>query len=382
MMEVSVRRFTFCILAIIIIVLLFWQLLYLIMREEDVRKVNLKFSEPKVILLYEVPKWMETVYVEKLDVDADCVITVNKNYFSDIKKYDALVFSGQENWTVNEVFPAERSPYQYYIFADLECPFLSRHKFLNVSTEIYNLTMTYRRDSDIYWPYGFISNQDVSYISDPQAPIWKSPIFEDDFNSEVIHKVKKKKKLAAWFVSNCYATSGRKKLAEVMKKHMDIDIYGKCGTLRCDRSNEGDCYRLVEERYYFYLSFENSLCNDYITEKVFNVMQFYIVPVVYGGANYSNHLPPHSYINANDFESATKLATYLKNLTTNIDDYMKYFWWKKHYKVTSHKTYNNLCRKLHEFSPEESGQLRRSYENMNSWFVDGQCTTKPKIQMK
>ncbi|XP_055715854.1 alpha-(1,3)-fucosyltransferase C-like [Phlebotomus papatasi] len=323
---------------------------------------------------------MERIPVTNLDVD--CVITADKNYFSDIKKYDALVFSGSDNWSVNEVFPTERSPYQYYVFADLESPFFTKHKFLNISAEIYNLTMTYRRDSDIYWPYGFISDKHVSYISDLQAPIWKLPSFENDFNTELYHKVRTKTKIAAWFVSNCNATSGRNDLVEVMKTHIDIDIYGKCGTLQCDKNNQSDCYKLVEERYYFYLSFENSLCKDYLTEKVFDIMKYYIVPVVYGGANYSNYLPSHSYINANDFESATKLAIYLKNIVANIGDYNKYFWWKKHYKyVSTQKTYNNLCKKLHESSPDKFGQFIRSYENMNSWLVDGQCTTEPKIQM-
>lgn len=232
MMEVSVRRFTFCCLAIIVL-LLFWQLSYLITREENISKLNLKISEPKVILLYEVPDWMKRIPVRKLDVD--CVVTADKNYFSDIKKYDALVFSGSDNWSVNDVFPAERSPYQYYVFADLESPFFTKHTFLNISAEIYNLTMTYRRDSDIYWPYGFISDKELSYISDLQAPIWKSPLFEDDFNSDnsdIYQKVRKKTKIAAWFVSNCNPASGRKDLVDVMQKHMDIDIYGKCGTFR------------------------------------------------------------------------------------------------------------------------------------------------------
>lgn len=37
-----------------------------------------------------------------------------------------------------------------------------------------------------------------------------------------------------------------------------------------------------------------------------------IIPVVYGGANYSHIAPHHSYINALDFTSPEELAQYLK----------------------------------------------------------------------
>jgi hypothetical protein len=31
-------------------------------------------------------------------------------------------------------------------------------------------------------------------------------------------------------------------------------------------------------------SFENSVCDDYVTEKLFKILPFDVVPIVYGGA--------------------------------------------------------------------------------------------------
>ena len=70
-------------------------------------------------------------------------------------------------------------------------------------------------------------------------------------------------------------------------------------------------------KFYFYLAFENSICNDYVTEKFFRGLQVTIsnqespcekqdiqapvVPIVLGGANYSALAPNHSFIHVNDF---------------------------------------------------------------------------------
>lgn len=60
---------------------------------------------------------------------------------------------------------------------------------------------------------------------------------------------------------------------------------------------------MLERDYKFYLSFENSICRDYVTEKFYNALLFKTVPIVYGGANYSAVAPKGSYINVRDFPS-------------------------------------------------------------------------------
>ena len=74
-------------------------------------------------------------------------------------------------------------------------------------------------------------------------------------------------------------------------------------------------------KFYFYLAFENSICNDYVTEKFFRGLQVTIgnldnigpkqncqapvVPIVLGGANYSALAPNHSFIHVDDFNRYT-----------------------------------------------------------------------------
>ncbi|XP_019866722.2 alpha-(1,3)-fucosyltransferase C-like [Aethina tumida] len=180
----------------------------------------------------------------------------------------------------------------------------------------------------------------------------------------LLSEIEEKQKKVAWFVSNCNdAPSKRLKLVREMQQYIDIDIYGKCGTLSCSKRNQERCYKDIERQYKFYLSFENSLCQDYVTEKLFYLLNYNIVPVVYGGVDYNVMAPPHSVINVMDFETVPDLVNYLKYLDNNVTEYMKYFEWKKHYTVKSpKKVMCDLCAKLNQ--PIKT----KVYNNIQEWW--------------
>ncbi len=159
-------------------------------------------------------------------------------------------------------------------------------------------------------------------------------------------------KLVAWMVSNCHSNSDRESYAAELAKHVSVDVYGKCGTEQCALQNNTECMIMLEENYKFYLGFENSVCNDYVTEKFWKVLRFSLIPVVLGGANYSRIAPAKSYIDVRDFESVEKLADYLKYLDANVTAYAEYFEWKRFFRLTdySKKAFCQLCQALHQDS--------------------------------
>lgn len=135
---------------------------------------------------------------------------------------------------------------------------------------------------------------------------------------------------------------------------------------------------MLNTTYRFYFAFENTLCIDYLTEKLYNTINSYVIPVIFSGAEISRFLPPKSYINVESFATAEELANHLKFLTENPHEYVKYFWWRKHYKIATkvEMEFCALCLKLNE---PNFHTKRQTYENIKDWFYRDTCRN-PRIK--
>ena len=118
---------------------------------------------------------------------------------------------------------------------------------------VFNWTATYRSDSTVVAPYERwqLYNENIKRL-----PTMRN------FAAN-------KTKQVAWFVSNCGARNGRLAYARELAKYISVDIYGACGSKRCPRAMGNKCFSMLDKDYKFYLAFENSNCQDYITEKFY-----------------------------------------------------------------------------------------------------------------
>ena len=86
------------------------------------------------------------------------------------------------------------------------------------------------------------------------------------------------------------------------------------------RNNESACRELLEG-YKFYVSFENSFYDSYVTEKFFKNFNFDLILIARGIEEYSNIAPPELFIDTNDFSSIKDVAERIKYLDSNDEAY-------------------------------------------------------------
>ncbi len=90
-----------------------------------------------------------------------------------------------------------------------------------------------------------------------------------------------------WFVSNCRSRTKRHQIAEEINKHFPIDQYGQCSYFNRTRKRiPSKSFEPTLSQYKFYLAFENTNFQDYITEKAFyNALAHGRILVVLGATN-------------------------------------------------------------------------------------------------
>ncbi|XP_009984387.1 PREDICTED: galactoside 3(4)-L-fucosyltransferase-like [Tauraco erythrolophus] len=301
-----------------------------------------KSERPLTILLWTWPFGTHFTFMNcsKLYRTPDCHFTIDRSWS---QKADAVIVHHRDVCkNMNELAQQPRPPSQRWIWFNLESPTNSPN--LGAMDNVFNLTMSYRRDSDIYTPYG-----QLHLLTEPQP-----------FN------IPPKTKLVAWIVSNWKPALQRVKYYEELKKHITVDIYGK-QHLPLSR----DDVLSTMSQYSFYLAFENSQHEDYITEKLWkNALTAGTVPVVLGPPreNYELFLPPDSFIHVDDFASPADLAQYLQELSKDSERYQRYFQWRKWLKPSPGPSWAvHVCRACLFLQTTEARY--RVVPHLSRWFV-------------
>lgn len=220
----------------------------------------------------------------------NCFVTDHKGFFDDMTDYDAILFNSIDIKDGYTALPELRSDNQLYIFVSTEsAKMFPMYDYLNW---YFNYTWTYRMDSDIIYPYLVARNRDGKVVAPKKEVHWMDTKEMKPVSQDMKDKLQTKKIAAAWFVTNCMAISKRANYVDNLREaltnyDLDIHIYGVCGESYCPGDRMDECLAKVESDYYFYLSFENSFNEDYVTEKLMTALDHYAIPVVFGGANYT-----------------------------------------------------------------------------------------------
>ncbi|XP_021442843.2 alpha-(1,3)-fucosyltransferase 4-like [Oncorhynchus mykiss] len=272
-----------------------------------------------------------------------CVLTDDRRMYPGA---DAIIMHHREITTNATALPSDPRPRgQKWIWMNFESP--SHTRGLRRFEGVFNLTMTYRADSDIFLPYGYLVPRLRPHANAPP------------------HTRPRRPHLLAWVISNWSESQARVAYFRRLVNYVDVDVFGRAGVPLPEDSTVVRTAR----RYLFYLALENSQHPDYITEKLWNSLLAGAVPVVLGPPreNYERFLPPEAFIHVDDFPSPRLLAQYLLLLRRSPALLQRHLAWRRSYSV--HLTafwaehYCTACRAV------QNHRLRtNTITNLQRWF--------------
>lgn len=279
----------------------------------------------------------------------------------------------------------------------------------------FNWTLSYMIDSEV---------SDCSYgcsYSNPQPIVDESQEAYKKFVLRLHKEFKQRQNAAVWFVSNCKANF-RNEFALKLKNLINVRIFGACGekftlnihsnvyyflyklcrfwvnilsipfdTLRSifgstfsSSSSEAplsqtsyECKSNTECEYQhlrsnlFYFSFESRNCSNYITEKLWRILNTYMIPIVIQPSRsvYEQVAPENSFIHAEDFDfDATRLAAYLNSISTDFERYLFHHKWRLRQSVVHSAAMTEprrLCQLCTRLNTDTSAIY---YEKISQWF--------------
>ncbi|KAI7790388.1 4-galactosyl-N-acetylglucosaminide 3-alpha-L-fucosyltransferase 9-like isoform X2 [Triplophysa rosa] len=272
-----------------------------------------------------------------------CYLTNDRELYS--KAHGVLINHRDISNNLSNLPTKPRPFFQKWIWMHFESPRNTRR--LEGLENLFNVTLNYRRDADI------VIREQITL---------KTEDTEDKIFPQVLDK---KDKLVCWIVRNWNEDFKRVKYYNELKKHIHISLYGGHfgKTLNQEEYNE------ILTSCKFYLSFENTAIHyDYMTEKMFNPLNLGSVPVALGPPKYiyDKFVPKDSFIHVDDFSSPRELAEHLKSLDKNVEEYKKYFQWRKNFevKLVDYPT-EHVCRACQYIRTKKDYQV---FVNLNKWY--------------
>ncbi|KAM9841686.1 alpha-(1,3)-fucosyltransferase 7 [Aulostomus maculatus] len=263
---------------------------------------------------------------------------------------DVVVFHNRELVQKRQKLPLDlpRPQGQRWAWMSLEAP--AHNGNLTMFANVFNMTVSYRRDADVTVPYGELLPKEVERDAMTDTPLNKSSVL-------------------CWVVSNYRRTHRRNQVYNELNAIIPVKVYGRW----TNTPLPSKALLPTISHCYFYLALENSVAKDYITEKLWrNAFLAGTVPVVLGPPvqDYKAVAPPHSFIHVDEFASVQDLGEYLKVLAGDKKCYSEYFKWKQDWEVKLYTDWRErLCKICSQYDllPQ-----RRVYSDLEAWLHSGE----------
>ncbi len=147
----------------------------------------------------------------------------------------------------------------------------------------YDIGTSYKLHSDVPFPYITFAqgrpNSILNLLAETNSP-WKS-----------------REKAVLFVANNCHSSSQREQLVKMLQKFVRVDSVSGClNNKKWPSDIPRTDKRTLSKRYMAILAAENSIEDDYVTEKVYDGLVAGAVPIYYGAPNIDQFVPSDSII--------------------------------------------------------------------------------------
>ena len=163
-----------------------------------------------------------------------------------------------------EMHPKTKDPKQYWIAHYQNHPRTQHFENMSSFKNLFNLSSNFHSKSDVHTPYG------VCQVSSRGERLLQN------YNEG-------KTGLVSWCVSHCQTWSKREKYVAILRQYVNASVCGHCKMPGCigplcegNAMKTVNCHgtRSVMNSHKCYLVFENVICADYASEKLFKYVPF------------------------------------------------------------------------------------------------------------
>ncbi|XP_029457601.1 alpha-(1,3)-fucosyltransferase 10 isoform X2 [Rhinatrema bivittatum] len=272
------------------------------------------------ILLWWSPLTGETGRLGQCGTDV-CFFTINRTY-QDHQRTRAFLFYGTD-FSISTL-PLPRRIYHDWALFHEESPKNNYKIFHKPTITLFNHTATFSRHSHLPLTTQYLENIEALKSLKYMVPLQKK--------NNLRHRLAS----LAYVQSDCDPPSDRDSYVRELMNYIEVDSYGEClhnkdlpEQLKNPATMDNSKFHHILAQYKFILAFENAVCNDYITEKIWRPLKLGVIPVYYGSPTIADWLPSNkSAILVARFSHPQDLASYIKQLDENDTEYKSYITWK------------------------------------------------------
>lgn len=204
-------------------------------------------------------------------------------------------------------------------------------------------------------------------VTPRRRPPWGSPPKRPRIDDTVLLNVQSKIKFAAFIFFRCHPMKIPHRTVKWLKslqKYFRIELVGPCGELKCYSLDQ--CLRKIERDFKFLIHIEDFVDRDYVSSETYRILQYNVVPIIFGRNNLARYLPQGGFVSASKFTSPEQLGRHLEMLDGDPVEYINHFWWRYYFNVETHPDLCPLCKTLRSF--RHSNQSR-TYADINRWLT-------------